>query len=220
MINGISFMEQVDIIIADESHYKYSHEICEVIADSAKVRGTGIAKRTPEYIQTKMQNRNAIIAVCGDTFAGFCYIEVWGHEKYVAHSGLIVHPEYRNRGLAKKIKEFTFHHSLKKYPNSKVFGITTGLAVMKINSDLGYKPVTFSELTDDPKFWAGCKTCTNFDILTSKNHKMCLCTGMLYDPSISVKKKEKWFNKRVLKRLKSIKQTMLASNKQLVLWKK
>ncbi|GAA4278390.1 GNAT family N-acetyltransferase [Aquimarina mytili] len=213
-------MEQVDIIIADESHFSYAHEICEVISDSAKVRGTGIAKRTPEYVQTKMQNRNAIIALSGDKFAGFCYIEVWGHEKYVAHSGLVVHPDYRNQGLAKKIKEFTFNHSLKKYPNSKVFGITTGLAVMKINSDLGYKPVTFSELTDDPKFWAGCKTCTNFDILTAKNHKMCLCTGMLYDPAITVKKKEKWFNKRVLKRLKNIKQTMLANNKQLLLWKK
>ncbi len=213
-------MEQVNIIIADESHFKYSQEICDVISDSAKVRGTGIAKRTPDYIQTKMENRNAIIALSGNQFAGFCYIEVWGDKKYVAHSGLIVHPDYRNQGLAKKIKEFTFNYSLKKYPASKVFGITTGLAVMKINSDLGYRPVTFSELTDDPKFWSGCKTCANFDILTSKEHKMCLCTGMLYDPSKKVKKKEKWFNKKVLKRLKHIKQTMLTSNKQLLLWKK
>ncbi|WP_103071341.1 GNAT family N-acetyltransferase [Aquimarina sediminis] len=212
-------MKKVDIIIANENHLHYAIEICEVISESAKVRGTGIAKRTPEYIQTKIQNRNAIIALSGDRFAGFCYIEVWGHEKYVAHSGLIVHPDFRHQGLAKKIKEFTFNHSLKKYPTAKVFGITTGLAVMKINSDLGYKPVTFSELTDDPKFWAGCKTCTNFDILTSKDHKMCLCTGMLYDPQQEEKKKEKWYNKKVLKRLKKIKQTMLVKNKQL-LWKK
>ncbi|MBQ0734166.1 GNAT family N-acetyltransferase [Aquimarina celericrescens] len=213
-------MKQVDIIIADESHFKYSQEICDVISDSAKVRGTGIARRTPEYIHAKMENKNAIIALSGDRFAGFCYIEVWGHEKYVAHSGLIVHPDFRNQGLAKKIKEFTFNYSLKKYPASKVFGITTGLAVMKINSDLGYKPVTFSELTDDPKFWAGCKTCTNFDILTAKEYKMCLCTGMLYDPTKKLKKKEKWFNKKILKRLKNIKQTMITSNKQLLLWKK
>ncbi|EZH72196.1 acetyltransferase [Aquimarina atlantica] len=213
-------MEKVKIIIATENHFRYAKEICEVISDSAKVRGTGIAKRTPEYIQTKMQNRNAVIAISGNQFAGFCYIEIWGHEKYVAHSGLIVHPNFRNQGLAKKIKEFTFNYSLKKYPMAKVFGITTGLAVMKINSDLGYKPVTFSELTDDPKFWAGCKTCTNYDILTSKKHKMCLCTGMLYDPLKEVKKKEKWYDKKVLKRLKNIKQTMLASNKQLLLWKK
>ncbi|WP_103865949.1 MULTISPECIES: GNAT family N-acetyltransferase [Aquimarina] len=212
-------MKKVEIIIANETHFCYAEEICKVIADSAKVRGTGIAKRTPEYIQTKMQNRNAIIAISGGKFAGFCYIEVWGHEKYVAHSGLIVHPDFRNQGLAKKIKEFTFNYSLKKYPESKVFGITTGLAVMKINSDLGYKPVTFSELTDDPKFWEGCKTCTNFNILTSKDHKMCLCTGMLYDPLQQAKKKVKWYKKPVLKRLKKIKQTMLASNRQL-LWKK
>ncbi len=213
-------MEKVKIIIANENHFRYAKEICEVISDSAKVRGTGIAKRTPEYIQTKMQNRNAVIAISGNQFAGFCYIEIWGHEKYVAHSGLIVHPNFRNQGLAKKIKEFTFNYSLNKYPMAKVFGITTGLAVMKINSDLGYKPVTFSELTDDPKFWEGCKTCTNYNILTSKEHKMCLCTGMLYDPLKKVKKKEKWYDKKVLKRLKNIKQTMLASNKQLLLWKK
>ncbi|MBP2833644.1 GNAT family N-acetyltransferase [Aquimarina sp. U1-2] len=213
-------MKHVDISIADESHSRYAQEICDVISASAKVRGTGIAKRTPEYIYAKMKSGNAIIALFQKRFAGFCYIEVWGHEKYVAHSGLIVHPDFRNQGLAKKIKEFTFNHSLQKYPTSKVFGITTGLAVMKINSDLGYKPVTFSELTDDPKFWSGCKTCTNFEILTSKDHKMCLCTGMLYDPSKKERKKEKWFNRSVLKRLKNIKQTMLVSNKQLLLWKK
>ncbi|WP_299256473.1 GNAT family N-acetyltransferase [uncultured Aquimarina sp.] len=213
-------MKQIEIVIATKEHLAYAREICMVISDSAKVRGTGIAKRTPEYIKTKIRNGNAIIALYNGAFAGFCYIEVWGHEKYVAHSGLIVHPDYRNQGLAKRIKEFTFNYSLKKYPDSKVFGITTGLAVMKINSDLGYKPVTFSELTDDPKFWAGCKTCTNYDILKSKEHKMCLCTGMLYDPSTEIRKKEKWYDKKVLKRLKKIKQTMLTSNKQLLLWKK
>lgn len=213
-------MEQVDIIIADDSHLHFAVEICDVIADSAKDRGTGIAKRTPEYIQTKIQNKNAIIALVGGRFAGFCYIEVWGHDKYVAHSGLIVHPDYRNLGLAKKIKEFTFNYSLKKYPISKIFGITTGLAVMKINSELGYKPVTFSELTDDPKFWAGCQTCTNYSILVSKEQKMCLCTGMLFDPEKQVQKKQKWFNKAILQRLKNIKQTMLKNNKQLLQWKK
>ncbi len=213
-------MKPIKIIIATKDHFVYAQEICEVISNSAKVRGTGIAKRTPTYIQTKMENGNAIIALCEGKFAGFCYIEVWGHEKYVAHSGLIVHPDYRKQGLAKRIKEFTFNYSLEKYPSSKVFGITTGLAVMKINSELGYKPVTFSELTDDPKFWAGCKTCTNYDILVSKEHKMCLCTGMLYDPAKKEHKKENWFDKAVIKRLKKIKQAMLTNNKQLLLWKK
>ncbi|MGB5273251.1 MAG: GNAT family N-acetyltransferase, partial [Flavobacteriaceae bacterium] len=146
------------IVIADESHFKYAQIICDTIEESAKVRGTGIAKRTPEYVHKKLQNGNAVIALDGDTFAGFCYIEVWGHEKYVANSGLIVHPDYRERGLAKQIKKAIFELSRKKFPKAKIFGITTGLAVMKINYELGYKPTTFSELTDDPEFWKGCQT--------------------------------------------------------------
>lgn len=176
-------MKKIDILIAQEEHFHYAPLICEVIADSAKKRGTGIARRTPQYVTTRMKNGNAIIAVSNTgEFAGFCYIEAWGHGDYVAHSGLIVAPNFRHMGLAKRIKAFTFQHSLNKYPDAKIFGITTGLAVMKINSSLGYKPVTFSELTDDPKFWAGCNTCTNVEILKSKDNKMCLCTGMLYDP--------------------------------------
>ena len=113
-----------------------------------------------------MQNGNAVIALNEGIFAGFCYIEVWGHGKYVAHSGLIVAPEFRGKGLAKKIKKKVFELSLEKYPEAKVFGITTGMAVMKINYHLGYKPVHFSELTDDPEFWKGCQTCKNYDVLT------------------------------------------------------
>ena len=207
----------MDIIIADSSHNKYANIICETIETSAEQRGTGIAKRTPEYIITKLENKNAIIALDGDTFAGFCYIECWGHGKYVAHSGLIVHPNYRKLGLAKKIKKKIFNYSLEKYPDAKIFGITTGLAVMKINSDLGYKPVTFSELTDDANFWAGCQTCTNYEILKSKEHKMCLCTGMLHDPKKGENKTEIHehpYNKRIWKRLKNIKQTLFLKNKK------
>ncbi len=180
------------IVIATKKHTKYSGIICDTIADSAKKRGTGIAKRTPEYIIKKIQNNNAVIALEGEVFAGFCYIEAWGHEKFVANSGLIVHPNFRNQGLAKKIKKAIFEHSRNKYPNAKIFGITTGLAVMKINYELGYRPVTFSELTDDDEFWKGCQTCKNYDILTRTERKMCLCTGMLYDPlkeKVTVKSK-------------------------------
>lgn len=182
---------EVSIIIAQKKHYKYAEEICNTIYASALQRGTGIAKRTPEYIQKKIDNQEAIIALEDEKFAGFCYIESWQHGKFVAHSGLIVHPDYRDHGLAKKIKTYVFEYSQKKYPEAKIFGITTGLAVMKINSDLGYRPVPFSELTDDPSFWAGCKTCTNFEILKSKNNKLCLCTGMLYDPKRTQKRNGK-----------------------------
>ena len=200
----------MEIVIANKSHSIYADIICETIADAAQVRGTGIAKRKPEYIITKMENGNAVIALDGEKFAGFCYIEAWGHGKFVANSGLIVHPDFRNLGLAKKIKKIIFEHSRTKFPNAKVFSITTGLAVMKMNSDLGYKPVTFSELTDDQSFWNGCQTCKNFDVLTRTEQKMCLCTGMLFDPNKSAKSKEHEHNydKKVWTRLKNIKQSM------------
>ena len=180
----------MDIQVAKRIHVKYANIISETITSSAQVRGTGIARRTPQYIQQKIESGNAIIALDGETFAGFCYIEAWGHEKYVAHSGLIVAPEYRGLGLAKKIKSQIFAYSKEKYPNAKIFGITTGLPVMKINYDLGYRPVTFSELTDDPDFWKGCQTCKNYDVLTRTNRKMCLCTGMLYDPNANKNSKK------------------------------
>lgn len=199
----------ISIVIAQEEHFKYAEIICDTIESSALLRGTGIAKRTPEYILKKIKNKDAVIALDKDIFAGFCYIESWQDSNYVAHSGLIVHPDYRNLGLAKKIKSKVFDYSMRKYPNAKVFGITTGLAVMKINSELGYKPVPFSELTTDPSFWKGCQTCTNYEILKSKENKMCLCTGMLFDPKVKAKIPPKNpFNIRIWNRLKKIKQSL------------
>jgi len=173
----------IHILVASEIHLSYAEEICEMMAKAAKERGTGIAKRTPEYLQKKISEGKAVIAFEGKNLAGFCYIESWDHDKYVANSGLIVHSDYRKTGLAKRIKQEIFDLSKKKYPTSKIFGITTSLAVMKINSDLGYRPVTFSELTTDEQFWKGCQSCRNYDILTRTNRSHCLCTGMLYDPA-------------------------------------
>ncbi len=162
---------------------KYAETITEEMAESAKARGTGIAKRSPEYIQTKMDEGKAVIALTEDgTWVGFCYIEAWEHGKYVANSGLIVSPAFRKSGVAREIKRRVFELSRKKYPDAKIFGLTTGLAVMKINSDLGYEPVTYSELTTDEEFWKGCRSCVNYDILMSKERKNCLCTAMLFDP--------------------------------------
>ncbi len=174
---------EFNVQVAGPEHILYAEEVCAIIEDAAKKRGTGIAKREPEYIRAKMRDGKAIIALHGDALAGFCYIETWGHEKYVANSGLIVSQDYRNEGLARRIKETAFELSRKKYPGAKLFGITTSLAVMKINSDLGYRPVTFSELTTDEEFWRGCQSCPNYDILTRTQRKMCLCTGMLCDPN-------------------------------------
>jgi len=175
-------LSDFQIVVAGPEHTHYKEQIVEEMAESAKSRGTGIAKRSPEYVAQKMLEGKAIIALYGGIWAGFCYIETWSHEKFVANSGLIVCPEFRKSGLAKAIKQKIFELSRTKYPEAKIFGLTTGLAVMKINSDLGYEPVTYSELTDDEEFWKGCRSCVNFDILTSKGRKNCLCTAMLYDP--------------------------------------
>jgi len=182
--------------VADQKHLIYAEEICDMIEKAAKARGTGIAKRSPEYIKQKMNEGKAIIALHGETLAGFCYIETWAHGKYVANSGLIVNPDFRNQGLAKRIKAKAFELSRTKYPNTKIFGITTSLAVMKINSELGYRPVTFSELTDDENFWKGCQSCPNYDILMRTNKKNCLCTGMLYDPAWVDKPRKNDFQKK------------------------
>ena len=174
---------EISVQVADEKFLGYVDTILTTIAAAAKVRGTGIATRSPEYIALKMKEGKAIIALAGDEFAGFCYIESWGNKKFVANSGLIVVDKFRGHGLAKRIKRQAFELSRLRYPDAKIFGLTTGLAVMKINSELGYKPVTFSELTDDESFWKGCQSCVNYDILQRTNRKHCLCTGMLFDPA-------------------------------------
>lgn len=161
----------------------YAETITTEMEESAKARGTGIAKRSPDYIRQKMNEGKAVIAHTTDgVWVGFCYIEAWQHEKYVANSGLIVAPTFRKSGVATDIKRKVFELSREKYPHAKIFGLTTGLAVMKINSDLGYEPVTYSELTTDEEFWKGCRSCINYDILMAKERKNCFCTAMLFDP--------------------------------------
>ncbi len=189
----------ITIHITSEKHVSYVDIILKTIADAAKVRGTGIAQRDPEYVREKIIGKQAIIALNGDEFAGFCYIESWGHEKFVANSGLIVVDKFRGQGLARRIKRRAFDLSRERYPNAKLFGLTTGLAVMKINSELGYKPVTFSELTDDDEFWKGCQSCVNYDILLRTNRKHCLCTGMLYDPNSEENKNSQALPQKKLK---------------------
>jgi hypothetical protein len=177
----------VRLATSDDKHY--ADTIVTEMEESAKARGTGIAKRSPDYIIQKMEEGKAVIALTADgAWVGFCYIEAWQHEKYVANSGLIVSPAFRKTGVATEIKNKIFDLSRKKYPHAKIFGLTTGLAVMKINSDLGYEPVTYSELTTDEEFWKGCKSCVNYDILMSKDRKNCLCTAMLFDPEEAAKK--------------------------------
>ncbi|MDR6525813.1 N-acetylglutamate synthase-like GNAT family acetyltransferase [Chryseobacterium rhizosphaerae] len=172
----------MEIEISSCEHLMYVSEIQQEMYDSAQRRGTGIAKRSIEYLSKKISEGNAVVATENGEWVGFCYIETWSHGKFVANSGLIVSPKFRNGGVATQIKHRVFQLSREKYPEAKVFGLTTGLAVMKINSDLGYKPVIYSELTQDEEFWSGCKNCVNYEILMKKERKNCLCTAMLFVP--------------------------------------
>ena len=207
----------VKIFIGNADHVIHAQAICDMINEASTKRGTGIAKRSPEYIGHKLTDGRAVIALSNAEPVGFCYLETWSHGKYIANSGLIVHESFRNTGLAGKIKRRAFELSKSLFPEAKLFGITTSLPVMKINSDLGYKPVTFSELTDDEAFWKGCESCQNHDILLRNEHKMCLCTGMLYSPeqkktNTKTIKSQRWENfKRFLKLRKIRSQRLLKS---------
>ena len=174
--------EDIKIKVADADDEKYVDTIIDTIREAAKKRGTGIAERTHEYVATKMKESKAVLALCGDRFAGFSYIETWGNKHYVTASGLIVHPDYLGMGVARRIKDYTFTLARVRWPNAKIFSLTSGDAVMKMNTQLGYVPVSFNQLTDDDAFWKGCEGCCNHDILMAKNRKFCICTGMLYEP--------------------------------------
>ena len=193
--------DQIEVVVADESHEKYVDTILETISEAAKVRGTGIAKRTHEYLLNKMREAKAVIALDGDKFAGFSYIETWQDKKYVTTSGLIVHPDYRGRGLANRIKDMTFTLARIRWPHAKIFSLTSGAAVMAMNTQLGYKPVTFADLTQDEAFWKGCEGCVNVDILHRTGRRYCICTGMLYDPEEYLPAK---ISDDVLQRIKEI----------------
>ena len=208
-------MEQKIIVrVAHSGDASFANAITDEMASSAKARGTGIAKRSPDYVAKKINEGKSVIAYTEEgTWVGFCYIEAWQHGQFVANSGLIVAPAFRKTGIAKKIKQTIFQLSREQYPTAKIFGLTTGLAVMKINSELGYEPVTYSELTDDEEFWAGCKSCVNYDILMSKDRKNCMCTAMLYEPKQEEEIKEVAAdfsnNSKLYERFMKIKQSKL-----------
>jgi hypothetical protein len=181
-------VQNIEITIASEEHLAYIPEIEQAIYKASLQKGTGIAVRSTEYLLAKIKEGKAVIALGNEgLWAGFCYIESWGHNKFVANSGLIVSSAFRGAGLASEIKKRALELSAQLFPGAQLFGLTTSLAVMKINSGLGYQPVTFSELTNDDEFWKGCETCPYYDILVRTKRDDCLCTAMVMDP----KKKNK-----------------------------
>jgi len=172
-----------DIRIAVPADVKYVYPIIEEMERSARARGTGIARRTPQSICRKIYEGKAVIAVSAEgEWMGFSYIEVW-EGGFVSNSGLIVNPMFRGAGVARAIKERVFALSRERYPAASVFSITTGAAVMKMNHRLGFEPVTYDQITRDERFWEQCRQCVNHGILESTGRTKCLCTAMLYRPS-------------------------------------
>ncbi|MDR2791468.1 MAG: GNAT family N-acetyltransferase [Tannerellaceae bacterium] len=194
---GTALEEAIDVLIADASHEVYVDTILRTIADAAKVRGTEIASRSRDYVAQKMKEGKAILALCGDEFAGFSYIESWGNREYVATSGLIVPEKFRRHGVSRRIKYASFALARQRWPQAKLFSLTSGAAVMRMNTELGYRPVTFAELTNDEAFWRGCEGCVNHDILLRTERHYCICTAMLFDPAIDEERQQALRNIRI-----------------------
>jgi hypothetical protein len=90
LYNYTNTLEQSIIVrVATANDIHYATTITDEMESSAKARGTGIAKRSPDYVANKMREGKAVIALePNGNWVGFCYIEVWGHEQFVANSGI------------------------------------------------------------------------------------------------------------------------------------
>lgn len=191
-------MNDIRIGFATEEHLAYCQKISDAIAQAAKDKDSGLALREPSYLAEKIREGLGVIALDygtdpdespdgaprGDAsdmpaLAGFCYIQPWEHGLFVAHSGLIVLPQYRGRGLASSIKQKAFDLTAARYPQAKVFGLTTSPAVRKINLTLGYREVPYSDITADINFWKGCCSCIHYSTLCQNRFETCRCTAML-----------------------------------------
>ena len=81
-------IHDIDIAIASEAHLSYVPEIERALLAASEQKGTGIAVRSTEYLTAKIEAGKAVIALSTEgKWAGFCYIESWGHNKFVANSG-------------------------------------------------------------------------------------------------------------------------------------
>ena len=171
----------ITVTTANDSHKRYIPDILSAIYAASQAKGNSIVMRDPDYLAMKMDEGKAVIALDDNRFVGFCYIECWEGEQYVANSGLIVVPEYRGQGIATRIKKQILDVSRTLFPHAKIFGITKSKAVIKINKALGFKEVEYSQLTSDEKFWKGCETCPYYNILLERKHS-CECQALMYTP--------------------------------------
>jgi hypothetical protein len=172
------------IRIAVPADVKHVYPILYEMERSAHERGTGIARRSPQSLCKKIYAGHAVIATTQDgEWVGFSYIQSWQNGAFVSNSGLIVRPEYRGMHVAALIKRMIFELARTLYPDAKIFSITSGAAVLTLNHQLGFRPVTYAEITTDEAFWDQCRACVNYPVLKEKNKKICLCTAMVFEPN-------------------------------------
>jgi len=165
---------------AQEQDIVHAAIIAFYIEQAGEDIATGICKREISFIITKIQSGDAIMAFTSDgAWAGFCYLQQW-NDGYVSSCGLVVHPLHRRNNIARYIKQEVMELAKEKYPGADYFSLTTAKAVMKLNTDLGYETVTYSEVSRDEAFWSACKTCVNHNILLRNNQQKCLCTAMRF----------------------------------------
>lgn len=172
-----------EVTVATEAHIIYIKDILAAIYEASQVPGNSIVMRDPDYLALKMREGKAVIALCDDgSFAGFCYLECWQDEQFLANSGMIVKPEYRGQGLATRIKQEIVRVCHEMFPDAAIFGITKSEAIKKISLRLGFEEVPYTEITTDPKFWKGCDTCRHYDELLANGGRSCHCTALILKP--------------------------------------
>jgi ribosomal protein S18 acetylase RimI-like enzyme len=141
-----------------------------------------IARRHPEFLEAKIQSGQAVFALDDHDLVGFGYFSDWDYGRFVSHSGLIVKPEYRGRGLGRRLKLALLKASRQQFPHAVLMSLTTSPEVKAMNLKLGFQVVPIEELTTDAAFWAGCKSCCRYTETLAKGLKCC-CEGMVLRPN-------------------------------------
>lgn len=162
---------------------QYADNIAHEISISALLRNVAIEPRTGDYIFQKMIDGLAVIAIDNETeeWIGFCALDVWNHQRYVANTGLIVKPKYRGKNVSNLLKNKLFELARIKFPSAKIFSLTNKELIKKINIDLGFQEVEAREILYDPYFNTGMNSWVDF-IELLKHSEESGHKAMVFDP--------------------------------------
>ncbi len=179
-------MKFLDLLIRQSIGEDIQHVANIVSTIDAAAQSSDIATRSPELITSKIEQEHAALALTTENMVvGFGYISLY-NDNVLSHSALVVHPEYRGRGIFRGLKKTLIDIGDKLFPGVDIISLTTSLKVKKVNESLGYKAVSLKELTQDKNFWSGCKGCKQYDEMQqmkfpeSENSigEYCCCSAM------------------------------------------